>query len=108
MTNEEMEKAIEFVLGQQAQAAAGLQMLTADVQALATSHAGLTASYVKLAEATLANTGAIGRLAEAQARTDEKVARLAESQAELAERLDAFIVTVERYIAEGRNGNAKK
>src|SRR5438552_2788346 len=113
-----MKKTMQFIIEQQAQFAADIQRLRESHQKLAESHQRLTEgqqrlteSQAKLAEAALANTGMIGRimnildrlaqaqtqLAEAQARTDAKVA-------EMAERLDAFIVTVERYITERRNG----
>ncbi|HSE97165.1 MAG TPA: hypothetical protein VLD57_02770 [Blastocatellia bacterium] len=93
MTNEEMQKAIQFIIEQQAQFAADIQKLTQ--------------SQSRLAEATLANTGMIGRLTsivekltEAQTHTDAKMA-------EMAERLDSFIVVVEKYISEGRNGKSE-
>jgi hypothetical protein len=56
-------------------------------------------------QATLANTGQIGRLAEAQARTDAKFQEMTQAQTEMAERLNAFIVVVERYISERSSGN---
>jgi uncharacterized membrane protein len=104
MTNEEMEKTMHFILEQQAQFAA-------DIGQLRESHARLT-------EATLANTGAIGRLteaqvrteiqmavlAQAQARSEVKIAEVAEGLAEVTERLDAFIVVVEKYITKGNSG----
>ena len=39
---------------------------------------------------------------------DQKMMELAEAQARTDERLNAFIVTVERYLSEGRNGKNGK
>jgi chromosome segregation ATPase len=111
MTNEEMETTMRFILEQQAQ--------------FATDIGQLRESQARLTEATLANTGAIGRLeriigtlieaqvrvdgqvaalAQAQARSEEKIAGLTERLAEVTERLDAFIVVVEKYITKGNSG----
>ena len=91
---------MQFILEQQAQFAADIQKLIETQQKLAEEQVRLTEGHVRLAEAILANTGMIGRLAEAQARSDERIA-------DLAARLDAFIVVVEKYISEGRNGTSK-
>lgn len=114
MTDDEIGKAIEFLLDQQARVVTDLQKL-AD-------------NELRITDATLANTGHIERLVDmmerltdAVARTDERVSALAQVQgrmdarvsdltqtvAAIVERLHAFIVVVERYISfEGRN--AKK
>ena len=119
MTNEDIERAIQFLIEHQAQISAeqmkltaDVQALTADVQRLTTDVHRLTTDVQKLTEsqgllmqATVANTGQIGRLAEAQARTDTKLQEMAQAQTEMAERLNAFIVVVEKYLAERRNGN---
>jgi len=106
MTNEEMEKSIHFIIGQQAQFAADLQRLT-EVQA------GFQTQLGKLSDATLTVVGVVGQIAEAQAKADAKIAALAEAQArtekqlsETDERLNALINTVERYISS-RNGKAE-
>jgi ABC-type transporter Mla subunit MlaD len=101
MTNEEMQKAIQFILEQQAQT-------VTDIQRLMESHVRMVENHNRLTEATIANTGMIGRLTEAQAELTHAQARTDAKLTELAERLDAFIVTVEKYIAEGRNGNSRK
>jgi hypothetical protein len=119
MTNEEMERAIQFLVEQHAQLFASQQQLTADVQKLTVDVQKLTVDVqkltvdmqkmaeiqMKLMEATIANTAQIGRLVEAQAQTDIKFKEMAQAQANLAERLDAFIVVVERYISGRQSGN---
>lgn len=86
MTNEEMERAMQFIVGQQAQFAADIQQMK-EVQN--TFQRQLTT----LTEATLTVVGVVGKLGEAQERTEE--------------RLNAFITYVERYISGG-NGKKKK
>lgn len=100
MTPEEMEKTIQFILEQQAQFAVSIQKLTE--------------KHAALADATIGNTGMIGRILKVLDRITEEHVKLAEAQAhtdlkvaELTVRLDAFIVTVERYISERRNGKGE-
>ena len=114
MTDEEMEKAVEFLLDQQSR-------FVTDLQKLADNE-------LRITDATLANTGHIERLVDmmerltdAVARTDERVSALAQVQvrmdarvsdltqtiAAIVERLHAFIVVVERYISS-ENGTGKK
>lgn len=97
MTPEEMEKAMQFIIEQQAQFAADIQKLT-EKQSL-------------LSDATIGNTGMIGRILQVLDRITEEHVKLARAQTELVEaqaqtdsRLNTFIVTVERYISERRNG----
>lgn len=98
MTPEDMERAFEFLIKQQAQFAAGMQQLRDEC---AEEHRRLRQehdeSYRRLTDAILTVTGGVGRLEEAQEKTELRVA-------ELTERLNAFITYVERYIAETRNG----
>lgn len=120
MTNEEMERAIQFLIENQAHLSAeqmkltaDMQRLTADMQRLTSEMQALTEHVRKLtehveliAQATLANTGQIGQLAEAQTRTERRLQELAQSHADLAERLNIFITVVEKYISE--HGNREK
>jgi chromosome segregation ATPase len=110
MTNEEMERAIQFILNQQAQFAAHMQEMKETTGTLLRSHTDLTKALVTV-------VGLIGDLSEAQkatnARVDQltgrmdqltgKVDQLTDTVAELTERLNAFIIVVERYIS----GNGK-
>ena len=103
MTHEEMERAIDFVLQQQAKFASDMQQLTAFGSELA--RAGIRTEK-KLAE-----------LAEAQKQTDARVAvqaaelkefqKLTEAKfAELADRLNIFINVVEGHLSG--NGKGQK
>ena len=107
MTNGEMEKKIEFIIEQQAQFTADIQILR-EVQAIQAADSRL------LKDAVMTVVGLVGKLAEAQERTEAKLdarfTELAEAQtrtdakvAEVAESLNIFINVVERHISG--NGN---
>jgi uncharacterized coiled-coil protein SlyX len=83
MTNEELEKAMQFVLEQQAQFASNQQQVNERVSRLETNMA---------------------EMARAQTHMNEVVAVMAETHRHTEEKLDAFIGVLERYISEGRNG----
>jgi uncharacterized coiled-coil protein SlyX len=83
MTNEELEKAMQFILEQQAQFAANQQQLGERVTRLETNMA---------------------EMARAQTHMNEVVAVMADTHRHTEEKLDAFIGVLERYISEGRNG----
>ncbi len=99
MTEDEMQRKMEFIVEQQAQFAA-------DIQVLQEKHNVLT-------DALTSVVGIVGKLAAGQGHTDAKMSELADAQKKLAEaqasteeRLNAFIVIVERHLTEGRNGNS--
>ena len=83
MTLEELEKAMQFVLEQQAQFAANQHQVNERVSRLETNMA---------------------EMARAQTHMNEVVAVMAETHRHTEEKLDAFIGVLERYISEGRNG----
>jgi ABC-type transporter Mla subunit MlaD len=96
MTSEEMERAIEFVMKQQAQFTTDLQKVT---QAFGESEKTLrtvVGLLGQVAETQLQLTEAQTDLVKAQARTDEALA-------ETNERLNSLIVVVERYFSNGRD-----
>jgi len=103
MTNEEMQKAMEFILNQQAQASAKIDAL-ADAQKESQSRfderwgrteEGIRAllSIAEIHEREIATLG-------------EKIAQVSENGRATDERLNALINTVERQISEGRNGKS--
>jgi chromosome segregation ATPase len=111
MTPEEMERAIEFLLDHHAKFAAELEQSRADIQIIRDTQREFQSQLGKLGEAVVALVGMVGRVAEAQIATDKRVAEIAEAQlatnqqvGEIATRLNDFIVVVERYISEGREG----
>ncbi|HST51871.1 MAG TPA: hypothetical protein VLJ61_07660 [Pyrinomonadaceae bacterium] len=86
MTNEEIEKAMQFILEQQAQFASNQQQVSERVSRLETNMA---------------------EMARAQTHMNEVVAVMVDTHRHTEEKLDAFIGVLERYISEGRNGEAK-
>ena len=105
MTNEEMQKTMQFILEQQAQFAANFQKIEEGFKRTEESHAEAEKRISRLEGAVIGLFNMIERLTKAQEKTDEKVNALVESQAHTDERLNALITTVERYISERRNGN---
>ena len=102
MTDEELNKKIEFIIEQQAQFSADIQVMRevheADTKLLKEQLHGLS-------DAVITVVGLVGKLTEAQQRTDAKVAELVEAQARTDERLNVFINVVEKYISG--NGNKR-
>ena len=85
MTNEELERAMQFVLAQQAQFAANQQQVDERVSRLETNMA---------------------EMARAQTHMNEVVAVMADTHRHTEEKLDAFIGVLEKYISAGRNGKS--
>ena len=90
MTNEEMQRAMDFIVEQQAQSTAKIDAL-AEAQTRNTEAIGALLSIAEIHEREIqANTQQILSLGETTRTTDE--------------RLNALINIVERQISEGRNG----
>lgn len=104
MTPEEMQRSIEFLIEHDAKFAADLSQIAADLSQINQTQLTFQSQLGTLGEAVLALTGMVGRVAEAQIRTEAAQKKTDEKLRELAERLDAFILLVERYISEDRNG----
>jgi uncharacterized protein YyaL (SSP411 family) len=114
MTDEEMQKKIEFIIATQAQFAVNLDLLREAQQRTEVNVAGIAAAQSQTARAQTYVLEVVTALAEAQQRTEIKIAELAEAQkhtdealVETNERLNNLIIVVERYISEGRNGRSK-
>ena len=107
MTNEEMQKTMQFILEQQAQFALNFQRIEE-------AQAKWEERVSRLEGAIVGIVDLIGALTRAQERTDakvnelaDKVAQLTEAQKQTDERLNALINMVERYITDRRNGEAQ-
>jgi chromosome segregation ATPase len=120
MTNEEMEKTMQFILEQQAQFTANFQKIEEarekDEEARKKDSARITRleeSFQLLVQLAQNHDERLVTLAEAQIRvseqiaaTDEQIAAMNERTAETDERLNALIAVVERYISsKGQNGS---
>jgi prefoldin subunit 5 len=125
MTNEEMERAIDFLLKSQANLEARIAQTNEQLGSFADTQADIMRvmtrtfeSQAQINESTQAAIGsmhatigsmqaaigsiraAIGEFASRQSRTEDSLTRLAESQIETNRRLDALIEIVQ----DGRNG----
>ena len=92
MTNEEIEKTMQFILEQQAQFAANQQQINERVSRLETNMAEMARAQADMARA--------------QTHMNEVVAVMADTHKHTEEKLDAFIGVLERYISENRNGTS--
>ncbi len=97
MSNEEMNRKMEFIVEQQAQFAADMEKMR-EVQAEDHKH------LRNLTDAVITVVGVVGNLTQAQTRTDENIKLLTDAQARTDERLNIFINVVERYIT-GNGGS---
>lgn len=95
MSNEEMNKKIEFIVEQQAKFAADIEILR-EIQA---------ADARRLGDGLLSMIDIVGHLTRTQIRTEETVNRLAKAQAQTEQSLTILINIVERHM--GGNGGAE-
>ena len=95
MSNEEMNKKMEFIVEQQSKFAAEIEIMR-EVQA---ADAKLLKEQERTIRCSNAVVGFIGNLTRTQTRTDESIRLLTEAQRRTDERLNIFINVVERYIS---------
>jgi hypothetical protein len=102
MTNEEMNKKIEFIVEHQAKFAADLELMrqqhAEDVTLLKAQDRTISNAFMTLMDI-------VGDLLRAQKRTDESMLQLTEKQARTDERLNALIIMFERFM--GGNGGTE-
>ncbi len=103
MIYEEMERTMRFILDQQAQISANVQRHDENLLVIETKLQGLEDVVLKLADSHVLLVNSHKELAS---RLAESHARLEEAQAETQERLNPFIVSVEKYISS-RNGGER-
>ncbi len=108
MTHEEMERAMEFILKQQAQFSTDIQRINETLDRNTEAIVALTGWHGKLVEAQI-------QLTEAQQGHDARIATIETKMAELVEagkrtdgRLDALITIVEKYISSRNGGRGGK
>lgn len=97
MTHDELERAINFLLKSQA----GFE---ARLDELAKAQIQTEKRLDRTNEALITVTGLLGSAADT---LSKRMDQLAAAQAETAERLNAFIVVVEKYITRNGNGQHK-
>ena len=105
MSNENIDKQMEFILEHQAQFTAGMGQLEDLVVRLARG-------TLERFEATDARRNdvdeRISALVDSQIRAEENVKKTEANVAKTAESLRSLIAVVDRYFSEGRNGKSKE
>jgi chaperonin cofactor prefoldin len=108
MSEEELNKKMEFIVEQQAQFAADIQAMrevhAADSKLLKDRLGAVVDIIGSLARVQERSEERINSLAEAQARTEESIKLLTEAGARTDERLNNLISVVERHIS-GNGGS---
>src|SRR5205814_10529046 len=101
-TNDEVDRALEFLVKQHAQCSTNLQRLEQNVGTVEQNLGAtvnilseLTKTQLRMAESEILRDNRVAELAKAQLRTDEALA-------ETNDRLNSLIVVVERYFSNGR------
>ncbi len=116
MSEEELNKKMEFIVEQQAKFASDMEIMrearAADAKQFRNQLRELSSAVItvvgivgNLSEAQGGADARINRLVEAQTRTDEEINRLTRAQSRTDERLNIFINVVERFISG--NGGAE-
>ena len=110
MTNEEMQRTMEFVLNQQARFSEGMEQLREShaqaekrISNLETGFVNIVNAVADITKIQQALAERVTQLAEAQARQAEAHTQLAESLAHTDQRMNALIDIIERW----RNGESK-
>ena len=88
MSNEEMDKKMEFIVEQQAQFAADMKVLR---EAQAQDGDLLKDQYWKLSEAVITVVGLVGSLTQAQSRADDRIIELTQAQAHTDDRINVLV-----------------
>jgi hypothetical protein len=103
VSNENIEKQMEFLLEQQAQGAARLGQL----EDIVVRFAQATRDRFEANDQRVDDLDAkIAALIDSQIRTEENVKRTEENVKKTDEALRNLIAVVDRYFSEGRNGNS--
>jgi hypothetical protein len=107
MTNEEMQRTMEFILKQQANFAINIEKLTGVMGQFDARMTRLEGVFVGIFNMMTETAKAQKVLTEQVSDLSTQIIELKAAQAHTDERLNAFINVVERYISEGRNGEAR-
>jgi len=104
MTNEEMEKAMEFIVGKEARSSAKIDALGDKLDALAEAQTRNTEGSRALLSIAEIHEREINTLSHQISSVSWNVAMLGETTRATDGRLNTLINVVERQISEGRNG----
>jgi chaperonin cofactor prefoldin len=107
MTNEELEKRVEFIIEHQAQLTAKVEELAAIQSQSEIRLSRVEESFVLLVQMAKITDSRLDTLTQNVDTLTEKVIALTDAQKNTDERLNTLIGVVERYISEGRNGKSE-
>lgn len=105
MSNEEVQRKMDFIIEQQAQFVTNFLRLEESIQRLEGVQTKAEERMSNMETAFVGLFNIVSETAKAQKELTKRVDDLAAAQAYTDERLSALINTLERYISEGRNGN---
>jgi Mg2+ and Co2+ transporter CorA len=106
MTNEEMQKAMDFILEQEARSSAKIDALGEKVDALADVQKHADERWARADERWARTEESIRALLSIAEMHEKEIVTLTENGRATDERLNALINVVERQISEGRNGKS--
>jgi hypothetical protein len=108
MSNEDMQRKMEFIIEWQAKFASHMEMMrevqAADAKRLKDAILGVVETVGSLTRAQMSADGRINLLTEAQKLTDESIKRLTNAQARTEASLKILVNVVERHIS-GNGGS---
>ena len=105
MTNEEMQRAMDFIVQQQAQSGARIDSVGEKLEALAETQARNTEGILALLNIAQIHERQLETLSHQIGSVSRDVALLGETTKATDDRLNALINVVERQMSNGRNGN---
>jgi hypothetical protein len=104
MTEDELQKRMEFIIEQQAQLVVNQENAEERVTRLENAMSELAESQTHMIRVQEHMNEVVAVMADSQTRTDARLDTLIDVQIRTDERLDTFISVLERYISEDRNG----
>ncbi len=107
MTEEEMQRKMEFIIAQQAQFAVNMDLLSEKVNLIGDRVNSLGDRVDQLAAAQERTVKSLEQTVRVQNHLIQVVSTMVEAQVHTDERLNSLINVVERFISEGRNGTSQ-